>query len=504
MRKLKIFLPWNLPEYYASNGFHDLYDFLLEEGDFFEFKALKLKRFYGKKILRFFAFFVRRMMDFKSYNRSSSVSYLLNKIGSSFCDLELLHTSPIFANGGDPFVFHLEDFQSIFLHRDTLTVFKKDVDLKKIFEQESCLAVVSHIPETLQSFRNYFGSPIINSKLHYSRIAVSSSFTKAADSLKNFHKNPEETIFLFTSSGHQNTNNYVTRGFKVTINLAKKLIESGYKVKFVFKCIKLTRLDFLCMGLSDAQVDFIYSCESIIWYEEYLSDHEMNVLYKMADFFLLPSAQLHSMSILKSMYCGAIPIVTDTVGTDQYVDHLNNGIVLKGVKKAVFRDEVSLLKSDVENYLALEGALTEQLVSVVIGIIDQRNTIDEMRLKAKETVLKLYSSRKNASSLLSYIANECDKKIKTRRRYRITDFFLRGLVDGFLTSDFRRYKQIICQKILEWESIRVFRHHSYYYIINSSRRGPFRNLVKFPKPYKNMIEINEELRRRLFKKWKWI
>lgn len=507
MKKLKVFLPWNLPEYYSSNGFHDLYDFLIEENDYFDFKTIKIKSFYNQKSLRYLAFFNRFASDFRDYNKSVSVSHLLNRFGAAGCDIEFLHTSPIFARKNKPFILHLEDFQTIFLHRDALPFFKKEVNLQKIFEHKNCLTIVSHIPETLQSFRNYFNSPIINAKLHYSKITISSSFIKSAEKIKIAQRDSQETIFLFTSSGHQNTNNYLTRGFKVVVNLAQKLIKANYKVKFIFKCIKLSRPDFLFLGLSDEQIDFIYNCPSIIWYEEYLSDKEMSTLYKLSDFFLLPSAQLHSMSILKSMYCEAIPVVTDTIGTDQYVSHLKNGIVLKGVREAVFQDKISLLKANIENHLSLEESLTEQLFSNLTQIIDQRDVVERMKYEAKESVRKHYSPKENASEIMRHIFAEYSKKNR-RKKNKIVRLF-KKFVNNFLTSDFGKYKQITGQKIFEWESLKVFKHHSYYYIVDSnfvdsnivdSKKGSFDNITKFPQPYDNIIELNKALRAKLLSK----
>ena len=499
MVKLNVFLPWNLPEYFASNGFHDLYDFLIEKNERCDFKTLVTKNFYNKKYLRYIIAFNKLDPEFKSYDKSAAISYLLSNIGSTGCDLDLLHTSPIFASRTKPFVFHLEDFQSIFLHRDILTVFNKNVDLQKIFERKNCLAIISHIPETLQSFRNYFNSPIINEKLQFSKIALSDAFTASVRKLKVSQKQSPETVFLFTSSGHQHPNNYVTRGFKVSINVAKKLIESGRNVKFIFKCVRLPKPDLLHLGLSEEQIDFIYNCPSIVWYEEYLSDDEMSVLYKISDFFLLPSAQLHSMSILKSMYCEAIPVVTDTVGTDQYVTHLKDGIVLKGVKEAVFQDKISLLKANIENYLALESSLTEQLFSNLVKIMDENGAVEKMKSAARNTVIYKYAFNDTADQILSHISREYAKKYSEKKKNKVHRILKSVIKRYILTSNLSRYKQIICRKIFEWEKMHVFKHHSYYHILKPKHSG-FIDITKYSKPYKNIFDINREMRRRLFKR----
>ena len=492
MKKINVFLPWNLPEYYPANGFHNLYDFLLEDNDRLDFKVLKIEYFDNKFFLNGLARLNEFDPEFKNYNKSSAISYLLNKIGASGCELEFLHTSPIFASKNKPFIFHLEDFQSIFLHRDISPTFKNDVDLQNIFERKNCLAIISHIPETLQSFRNYFNSPDINSKLHYSKIALSDSFSNSVNRLKTSHKESSETVFLFTSS----SSDHVIRGFKVVINLAKKLIESNRKVKFIFKCAKLSKSDFLSLGLSDEQIDFIYNCPSITWYEERLSNDEMNVLYKLSDFLLLPSAQLHSMEILKSMYCEVIPVVTDIIGTDQYVTHLEDGIILKGVKEALFQDKVSLLKANIENYPALENSLTEQLFSNLVKIIDQKGVVEKMRSEARKTVIKNYAFADSADQISSYISVEYGKKIG-KDRNKLSRLLKKLIKKYFLSADFGRYKQAAPQKVFEWENIKVFKHHSRYYLLDSAEEATS-DIARSSKSYKNILEVYKELRRRLF------
>jgi len=505
MKKRKIFIPWNLPEYSALNGFHDLYDFLLEENKYFEFKTIETKNFYGKKYLKFLSFFNKFDSNFNYYNQSASTSFLLNKFASRSCQLDFLHTSPILATKGKPFIFHLEDFQSIFIHKDIISTFKKEVNLQEIFELESCLAIISHLPETLQSFRNYFNSPIINDKLHFSKIAISDSFIKSAQKIKNYQKDYFETVFLFTSSGHQNSNNYVTRGLKIVINFAQKLIKSNRKVKFIFKCIKLSKEQFIGLGLSEEQIDFIYNCPSIFWYEEYISDDDMIALYKMADFFLLPSAHLHSMSILKSMYCKAIPVVSDTIGTDQYVSHLENSIVLSGVKEAVFQDKISMLKSNIDNYLALEESLADQLFSNIVKIIDKPEIIEKMKLKAHQTVIENFLPKKNTDKIFHYILNQYQKKVN-RKNNKMFHSLIRKLVNKImLTSHFINYKQTIPQKVYTWENIEVIKHHSRYFLHKSEQSfyDLSSNILTFPtKSYHNIIDVSNELKKIVIKNYK--
>ena len=120
---------------------------------------------------------------------------------------------------------------------------------------------------------------------------------------------------------------------------------------------------------------------SIIWGQDYLANHEMNALMESAHFFLLPSASLHSVSIMQAMRLGAIPVVTDTVGTSVYVTDDENGIVLKGMRAAIWHKDEStgILVDKYCQTPDLDDSLVSQLINRVCVLLDRPDAYWNMR-----------------------------------------------------------------------------------------------------------------------------
>jgi hypothetical protein len=120
---------------------------------------------------------------------------------------------------------------------------------------------------------------------------------------------------------------------------------------------------------------------SIIWGQDYLANHEMNALMASAHFFLLPSESLHSASIVQAMMLGAIPVVTDTVGTSVYVTDNENGIVLQGMRAAIWHKDAST-GIPVDRYRRtpdLDNSLVSQLTVRVCALVDSPNAYHNMK-----------------------------------------------------------------------------------------------------------------------------
>ena len=113
---------------------------------------------------------------------------------------------------------------------------------------------------------------------------------------------------------------------------------------------------------------------SIVWDQTYLASHEMQSLMATAHFFLLPSLALHSVSIMEAMRAGAIPVVSDTVGTSIYVTDEMNGIVLRGVRERVWPKDGGRdgLLGRYGRWQELDKLLIEQMTSRVCALLTSR------------------------------------------------------------------------------------------------------------------------------------
>ena len=101
---------------------------------------------------------------------------------------------------------------------------------------------------------------------------------------------------------------------------------------------------------------------------------------------LLPSASLHSVTIMQAMALGAIPVVTDTIGTSTYVLDDEDGIVLKGVRKARwFRDPHTDIEFDhFSPDSSLDATLLAQLTTRVLALLQSPDAYERIRSRAMD------------------------------------------------------------------------------------------------------------------------
>jgi hypothetical protein len=132
---------------------------------------------------------------------------------------------------------------------------------------------------------------------------------------------------------------------------------------------------------------------SIMWAQDYLANHEINALMASSHFFLLPSASLHSASIMQAMLLGTIPVVTDTVGTSVYVTDCKTGIVLNGMRAAVWREdeETGIPVDRYSRMPELDDSLVSQLSSRIGKLVDDSAAYSEMRKRILAHAKKEFS-----------------------------------------------------------------------------------------------------------------
>ncbi len=317
-------------------------------------------------------------------------------------DIEFNHTA-LFPSLTRPFVFHCEAFAPVFLPltQQGIGDFPNPAKLKahyrSILASPLCLAIFSHLPETLQSFELFFNDPEISEKLRLSRIGLSE---KALTGLGSCRKVRDIPRFLFINSAHQNPANFFKRGGHIVLKFWKEFRAAGLRGQLVFRCGRPADSLLRDHGV---EPDFIRDemGKSILWEQGYLANHEMNALLEISDFFLLPSASLHSASILQAMNAGAIPIVTDTIGTSVYVADGENGIILKGMRDAIwFRDEETGILVDNYNHItrSVDDSLARQLWIRVSDLLDRPDAIADLRCRMLERVKRDFPGQEFAGN----------------------------------------------------------------------------------------------------------
>lgn len=302
---VEVAIPWNNASYLPRNGFHPLYRAFFDTTDRSdvclnvlnevrfarELARSDFRRDVADRVERF------RMALMKVWAGFHAADKFVEHVGAQDLwltanipgDMEFHHTSPL-TSGTRPFVFHCESFLPIFMpfayqgggfmtDRTNVRAF-----YGALLEQDHCLGVYSHLPETLDQINRFFGNPRIEAKLGLTGTGLGDSVFRFLDAPRIDYCN-EQPCFLFTGSAHQHPVAFAVRGGYASLLFALRWLGNGKPGVFVFRCSRPSYAELEGHG-----VDTIALCEAeargrLCWVEEYLTEHEQLSLFRHADFF---------------------------------------------------------------------------------------------------------------------------------------------------------------------------------------------------------------------------
>lgn len=418
MRSLNIFLPWSLASYIPLNGFHPLYRSLASATpvDARLLVPVTLSREQYRQAIMAGVYKADGLpptpawaqgmqgFGFRDY-ATGHVSREILYAGRISADVELHHTAPV-TLGLRPFVLQFESFLPVFfphLQQGVAPMAGRTDEIRKfyraMFESDHCLAVTSHITSSLDQFSDFFRSSKIDAKLVHLRNGIDASF-RAED----VRRDPDRFDFLFINSAHQNPTSFGLRGGAMCLRLAIDLLRDGLPVRFYFRAHRPSDAELAALGV-DPALARRYDNQGIIWLDNYLSDRALNRLMAKCHFLLLPSANLHSVSILSAMLNGTVPVVTDTYGTDAYVTDETDAVVLPGVRAAAWRHDPDrrIVADDHASYRALQPAIGRALQSRIRGLLAAPERIAALGAAARRRAETAFDGRAFADGLIELI-----------------------------------------------------------------------------------------------------
>jgi glycosyltransferase involved in cell wall biosynthesis len=381
-RPLSVAIPWSLTHYIPLNGFHPLYRPLFEDRP--EWITLRAwdnvelsERLTADPAFR--SLILKEVSKSKSWIAGASVSETARQYYAHYWhvnhaltrlipgDIELHHTAP-FPSQSRPFVFHCESFDLFFFPFLDPAQLRESTELRRhyleLLENPLCLGISSHLGGTLDDISNYFQSDRIDGKLFQSGMGTSAGKIQDSPQAAQAEKGPVgEPVMLFLNSANQNPQNFFRRGGHLALRCWQALMQESHAGRLIMRCARPSD-----DALRDHGVDIAWLHRhlqsNILWIENFVSADEIASLMQLAHFMLLPSMALHSVSIMQAMHCGAIPVVSDTAGTDRYVIDGKTGIMLHGLRRALPKAEIAprvqaVLNSDSSAY---DSILLDQMV----------------------------------------------------------------------------------------------------------------------------------------------
>lgn len=421
---LNVAIPWSLSHYIPLDGFHPLYRALFDHGP----DSVKLSAWDNVKLYRKFrddASVRRRVVE-----KAKREEYRHDRFdGSSIAkryqeyfwppdhvlttaldgDLEFHHTAP-FPSLKRPFVFHCESFAPVlfpFAQQGSGNVENHEElreHYRSIFAHPLCLGIFSHVPDTLHALSGFLSDPTIDEKLFSSRTGLS------ADASSNQEPEQKPSLsrprFLFINSANQNSVNFFRRGGHLVLRFWKEFVAGGRDGLLMLRCTMPGDIELREHGVDVSWVKDEIG-RSIVWDQGYLAGHEMQSLMASAHFVLLPSVALHSVSIMEAMKAGAIPVVSDTVGTSVYVKDEENGIVLYGVRKEAWhKDEATGIL--VDRYCRrpeLDDILVEQLTRRVCPLLEGHGAYWDMHRRTLSHAREWFSGQAFAQDFWNSVSD---------------------------------------------------------------------------------------------------
>jgi len=451
-------IPWSLSHYIPLNGFHPLYRALLDQAP----STIKVSAWdnvaLSKRLAEDPNLQVALTMAARENARLSKQAdakdlgsrhhdivsptdrVLLDLLAG---DIEFHHTAP-FPSFKRPFILHCESFAPIFFpfSRQGSGNFSGQKDIreyfKEIFSNPLCLGVFSHMPETLESLRKFFPYGEIEEKLINSRVGLSERAFEASlvrRARKKTIPTSGDVSFLFVNSQNQNIENFFRRGGHLVLRFWKIYRQSGHTGTLLLRSIKPDDRMLMEHGVDKVFLNAELK-KSIIWEEDYLNEGEVNRLMAHAHFFLLPSRSLHSASILQAMTLGAVPVVTDTLGTSRYISDGEHGLVLQGVMKEIWTTDphTGILFDQNDVPRPLEDAVVTQLAKKVIGLLESPDAYRMVREKAMDRVREDFSGKKFSQDFWRSVSSLYDKHLENASRRSAAPIELSNFVSDCLLS----------------------------------------------------------------------
>lgn len=416
MSSLQIAIPWNNASYIPRNGFHPLYQALfdndtraavqlniLDEPKFFEklHEEDFIKRISGE-VAQYRATLMRR------WGKSEIANELIDHVSMEDYwltshipgDIEFHHTSPLTA-GERPFVFHCESLLPVFMPfayqgRGFLKNANKIRDFYgSLFSGDKCLGIFSHLKITLDQISQFFKDPEIDAKLGLTRIGIAHSAQTqlSAPRAENLASPPR---FLFTSSAQQNPVSFRLRGGYSALLFAIRYSREGGNGQFIFRCGRPVDAELEQFGIDLTFLSQMEARQKLLWMEGFLPESEQLSLFSWADFYLLPSVNLHSVSIMQAQVAGAVPIVTDTYGTDRFVVDGQTGLVLNGVRAIMWHDDPSIgIACDDHRRWTTQHArnLADQLLERITACLRDPGMFSELQQRTRRYAREEYSGK---------------------------------------------------------------------------------------------------------------
>jgi glycosyltransferase involved in cell wall biosynthesis len=218
-----------------------------------------------------------------------------------------------------PFVIPSEswDFDPQGKEKDVCTL------IRTLISADTCLGLITNIKATQKAIPLLLGDTSLSSKIYHLPFFLPLPLPRAKKTGQ----------FLFTTSWHQHTDSFYSRGGVDAVKIFAELSRKHPGLELVIRCRIPEDVP--------EEIRALLNAPNVRILDGKLDAADMSKLFAEAEFYLLPAASLHSMSTLEAMANGCICVLADAWGNDEYLAHGVNGLRIRGREGKYWRYDAS-------------------------------------------------------------------------------------------------------------------------------------------------------------------
>jgi glycosyltransferase involved in cell wall biosynthesis len=307
-------------------------------------------------------------------------------------DLAFFHTAPMLL-GQLPYLLHTESLTTLF-HPMLVEGDCTGIELRQqyvywfvraMLEAPACRGIFTNLESTQAQIDRVLASEIISRKTRH--VPAGPYFTpdeeaRVAAAVER-KRDKADIDILFTNSWHQRTPSFVLRG-------GLDLLLAFFEIEAQFPQLRLTLRSGLPDILEGTDIGArVRQHPKIRLLPDRLSDAEMLDLLLGADIFFLDAASVHSISILRAMYCGAACVVSDVPGYEEYVTPDETAIVVAGRRAAIYSEDPGSgwLRGDFRPMFRPDGARLARIATALHTLCANREARLSLGANARRRVM---------------------------------------------------------------------------------------------------------------------
>ena len=298
--------------------------------------------------------------------------------------LAFLPSMPFFL-GQVPWVIEIEDTTTLFVPFAKISGKRQDPRLfgtggiynsgflpaiKALLQSRSCRGIITHVKSTAESIPVLFSDAALSQKVFHIPLGIRPRVTQKTRA----HKEP--VTILFTNSWHQGATSFYLRGGLDVLEAYSVIFSKHPGTRLVLRTKLPPNLDQRYRRIIDR-------CEVQI-IDQFLSEPEMEALFKSADIYVLPSARLHVVSVLQAMASSLAIIVSDGWGMAEYISHGRNGLIVRGrYGRTSWMENNGMLRENYQPLFATDPVVANGLAEALSSLItdaERRRTLAEAAL----------------------------------------------------------------------------------------------------------------------------